>query len=315
VSSFLLQNGLIVAASLFGAALVILGYLVLKPGRKRLPLDRRRPGVAAPQGTLTTMTNAATSAIDKVLGGRQRGLAARLDLAGIKTPVRDVVLLLGATVLALFAAGLVLGAPLIGLLFAALVPLIGWLVLSVKTGRRREVFAQSLDENLQMMAGSLRAGYSLLQAVSTLATEAAQPASDEMQRVVNETRVGRPINDALENSAQRMDNEDFFWISQAIAINREVGGNLADVLEGVAHTIRERAQLRRQVDALSAEGKLSALILMALPLVVLLLLLLINPHYLVRFVDNPIGLLMLAAAVVLLLIGGLWLRVMVRIKY
>ena len=108
------------------------------------------------------------------------------------------------------------------------------------------------------MAGSLRAGHSLLRAVDSVASEADAPTSEEFARIVNETRVGRDLNDALDEVAERMGSDDFTWVAQAIAIHREVGGNLAEVLDAVGHTIRERNAIRRQVKALAAEGKLSA---------------------------------------------------------
>lgn len=112
-----------------------------------------------------------------------------------------------------------------------------------------------------------------------------------------------------------MKNEDFFWITQAIAINREVGGNLADVLDGVGVTIRQRSQLRRQVKSLSAEGQLSAIILGALPFVMFLILFTVNrPYVMTLFTTSP-GLVMVAAGVVLLIVGLLWLRKTVQIKF
>jgi tight adherence protein B len=166
-----------------------------------------------------------------------------------------------------------------------------------------------------MMAASLRAGYSLLQAIQAMSSEADSPTKDEFSRVLNETRIGRPLNESLIEVSHRMGSEDFNWVAQAIAINREVGGNLADVLDGVAHTIRERNQLHRQVSALAAEGKLSAVILMALPFGVIAFLSIGNPKYLSVLFTTTIGWMIVGAAIVMLVIGGLWLRVTVRIKF
>jgi tight adherence protein B len=137
----------------------------------------------------------------------------------------------------------------------------------------------------------------------------------EFSRVINETRVGRQLGHALEETARRTNSEDFVWVTQAIAINREVGGNLAEVLDGVGYTIRERNQIRRQVKALSAEGRLSAVVLMALPLGVLAFLSITNPAYIARFTESLAGYTMIAAGVFLLIIGGLWLRKVVSLKF
>src|SRR3712207_5508694 len=107
-----------------------------------------------------------------------------------------------------------------------------------------------------------------------------------------------------------MGSDDFRWIAQAIAIHREVGGNLAEVLDTVGHTIRERNAIRRQVKALAAEGKLSAIVLMALPFGLCAFIAMTNPAYLAGFTESTTGYLMLAVAVVLLLTGGFWLKKM-----
>ncbi|HEY5471876.1 MAG TPA: type II secretion system F family protein, partial [Candidatus Limnocylindrales bacterium] len=115
--------------------------------------------------------------------------------------------------------------------------------------------------------------------------------------------------------ANRMGSEDFNWVSQAIAINRDVGGNLADVLDGVARTIRDRNQLHRQVASLASEGKLSAIILMALPFAVTAFLTIGNPGYLNRLFTTTIGWAIVVVAIIMLTIGGLWLRATVKIKF
>ena len=143
------------------------------------------------------------------------------------------------------------------------------------------------------MAGSLRAGHSLLRAVDSVSQEAEAPTSEEFSRIVNETRVGRDLNDALDEVAERMGSDDFTWVAQAIAIHREVGGNLAEVLDAVGHTIRERNEIRRQVKALSAEGKLSAIVLMALPFGVTGFISLTNPGYIAKFTQSLTGYAML----------------------
>ena len=137
----------------------------------------------------------------------------------------------------------------------------------------------------------------------------------EFARIVNETRVGRPLGDSLDETAARMKSDDFSWVTQAIAINREVGGNLAEVLDGVASTIRERNQIRGQVNALSAEGKLSAYVLMALPFGIAGFLLVANPEYMMKFTESVIGYCLIVASVLLLIIGGLWLRKVVSFKF
>ena len=150
----------------------------------------------------------------------------------------------------------------------------------MRTSRRRAKFADQLDDTLQLIAGGLRAGHGLIRSGRRgRAATPTRPTSEELARVVNETRLGRDLADALAVTAQRMQSDDFEWVAQAIAINRETGGNLAEVLDQVGKTIRERNQIRRQVSALSAEGRLSAIVLVALPIVVFLFLAVIQPTY------------------------------------
>ena len=299
---------------LLATAGVTMTVLVTLPST-RLPLARRRVG-SEPQGSgIQRIATVTTNTVDRFMRGRSSSLDAILEEAGVETPAKDLIVITGAAALACFAFGLVLGQGVIGVLLALLCPILGRMYLSMLADQRRKAFGKQLDETLQMMAGSLRAGYSLPQAVGTIAQEAGKPVSQEFARVTNETRVGRPMIDSLNDVATRMRNEDFYWITQAIGINREVGGNLADVLDTVSKTIRERTQMKRQVAALAADGKLSAIILMLLPFVVTLFLFLTNREYIMRLFSDPLGWAMLAAGVIMLGIGGFWLTKVINLKY
>jgi tight adherence protein B len=300
-------------------AITIVSFLIIRPGFRRLSRDRRRQLQGRKRDTkattLTTAADFATDQIGKVLAKRGSSLAGRLELAGLHMKASDVVLLTVAASLAAGAVVMLMVAPAIGLIVAVVIPVLGWFILGFLVGRRKRAFADQLDSTLQMMAASLRAGYSLLQAVQAMSSEADSPVKDEFSRVLNETRIGRPLNDSLIEVANRMNSEDFNWVAQAIAINREVGGNLADVLDGVAHTIRERNQLHRQVNSLAAEGKLSAVILMALPFGVIAFLTMSNPQYLNKLFTTTIGWGIVVASIVMLTVGGIWLRATVKIKF
>jgi tight adherence protein B len=243
------------------------------------------------------------------------GLASTLQAAGLRLTPPDLVLLTLSGSVVGASLGLLGGSLLLSLVLGGSVPVVARLTLGVLAGRRRAAFADQLDDSLQLMAGSLRAGHSLLRAMDAVAGEAAAPTSEEFARIVNETRVGRDLTDALQELALRMRSDDFTWVTQAIAIHREVGGNLAEVLDRVGQTIRERNAIRRQVKALSAEGKLSAIVLMALPVGVAAFLFATNPDYMSVFTEGLVGYAMLAAAGVLLAVGGLWLRKTVRITF
>ena len=319
MSWFATTSMLTLGSFLLLVAITIFAFLVIRPGFRRVSRDRRRQlqGRKRPKQatTLATATDFATGQIGKILAKRGRGLAGQLELAGIKTKASDVVVLTVAASLAAGALMMLVVAPAIGLVVAVVIPVVGWFILGFLVGRRKRAFADQLDSTLQMMAASLRAGYSLLQSIQAMSSEGDSPTKDEFSRVLNETRIGRPFNESLIEVAHRMGSEDFKWVAQAIAINREVGGNLADVLDGVARTIRDRNQLHRQVAALAAEGKLSAIILMALPFGVAAFLTIGNPAYLSRLFTTTIGWGIVVAAIIMLTVGGIWLRATVKIKF
>lgn len=297
-------------------SMVILTYLLLSPRPPRLSRARRRP--EAPHASaLTGATDTMTGLVDRVL--RRRGaaerIAAALEEAGLTTRVQDFAFLVGVGALVAATAGLLVSGPLLALALAATAPFVAKIGLRVLASRRRAAFADQLDDALQLMASSLRAGHSLLQALASVSTEAEEPTSTEFVRIINETRVGRPLNEALDETAERMGSEDFTWVTQAISINREVGGNLADVLDGVGDTIRERNQIRRQVKVLAAEGKISVYVLMALPIGISAFLWVTNPSYLAPFTESLLGYGMLVMSVVMFIIGGLWLRKTARINF
>lgn len=294
-----------------GLTAVVLGAMP----NNQLPMSRRRPD-SAPQGTnLQRVATVTTDTVDKFMRGRSGSLDVILEEAGVATPAKDLIVILGALALACFAFGVVMQQPVVGLLLALMCPVAGRMLLSMLADRRRKAFGRQLDEILQMMAGSLRAGYSLPQAVATIAQEAGDPVAQEFARVTNEARVGRSMMESLDDLARRMRNEDFYWITQAIGINREVGGNLADVLDNVSKTIRERTQMKRQVAALAADGTLSAIILMLLPFVIALVLFVVSPAYISKLFAEPLGWAMIGAGGVMLAIGGVWMAKIINLKY
>jgi tight adherence protein B len=297
-------------------ALLVLALVVLPAGPRRVSLDRLDPSHVPPSSALAGAGNAASAAVTRLLRrGRVAAGQAALERAGISTSLPDFVLTVGLIAVGLGIVTALLAGPLLGLLAAGVVPLGAKTLVTLKAGRRQTAFADQLDDSLQLMASSLRAGHSLLRAVDSVSQEAASPTSEEFARIVNETRVGRDLNDSLDEVAERMGSDDFTWVAQAIAIHREVGGNLAEVLDAVCRTIRERNAIRRQVKALAAEGKLSAIVLMALPFGIVAFISITNPGYLAAFTTSPIGYAMLAVAAVMMLIGGLWLKKTVAIRF
>jgi tight adherence protein B len=200
-------------------------------------------------------------------------------------------------------------------LFCLLAPIIGQLVINRSAVKRRSKFDTQLGDTLQLLSGSLRAGHSVLRAIDAAATESAAPTSEEMRRVVTETSLGRDLLSSLNDTAARMRSEDFVWVSQAIQINREVGGNLAEVLDQVNGTIRERSEIKGQIKALAAEGKFSAYILIAMPFGVVGMLLVASPGYMDPLFTHPLGWTLIGISAVLMVIGCLWMRKIIDLKF
>ena len=151
--------------------------------------------------------------------------------------------------------------------------------------KRTERMREQLPDVLTILASSLRAGHSFMQALDAVAREIPQPAATEFQRVVAEIRLGRSTDDALEALSERVGSSDFKWAVLAVNIQREVGGNLAEILDNVADTLRERAQMRRQIRVLTAEGRLSAWVLTLLPLGIAVILLVLGVFWMRKIVD------------------------------
>jgi tight adherence protein B len=266
---------------------------------------KQSPGAS----TLTEQARAAAESVLASNAGFEAKLATRLEAAGMALRSSEWLLLHIAVAFGAGILGVLLGAgnPLIIVVFFAFGAVGPWLYLSIRRTRRLRAFDSGLADSLQLMSGSLSAGLSLAQSLDTIVREGQEPITSEYKRVIVETRLGVGLEDALEGVADRMQSVDFKWVVMAIRIQREVGGNLAELLNTVAATLREREYLRRHVKALSAEGRLSTWILGGLPPVFLLYLVLAKPDYVHPMFSTAIGLIMLSVMAVLLTVGVFWM--------
>lgn len=219
-------------------------------------------------------------------------------------------------VLGLAAVSMILfGSLVIGVVLGALLGWVGTAMwLRSRARGRQKRFADELPDFLMLLASSLRAGLSFTHAMDAYVADSKGEVGRQMRRVLREVQVGAELDDALEICADRMDNEDLRWVVTALSIQREVGGSLSVILDAAAHTIKERSELQREVRTLSAEGRLSAYILIGLPVGVFLFLLLTRREYISALWTEPLGLVMLGALFVLLGVGVVWMRNVVRIK-
>ncbi|HEX2043413.1 MAG TPA: type II secretion system F family protein [Acidimicrobiales bacterium] len=188
---------------------------------------------------------------------------------------------------------------------SALTPVV---VLALAITRRRRRFESELPGALQMLAGSLRSGRSLLQALQGLVEETAEPVASELARALAHVRLGRPIEDALDEMARRVASEDARFVASAVRMQRPIGGNLAELLGIVAETMVERARLRGEVKALTAEGRMSAVVLGLLPIGLGLVMYAVDPNYMSTLFDDPLGRSMMAGAAALAVGGFFWMK-------
>lgn len=313
-----------VAAGIVGGTAFVIGTLILilivllprppRPGERLVVYHEQTDGATARLSALAQWT---TEATDRRI--RKGDLGARLDRAlegaGVNLRPGELVVMLMSSTVIVFALGVLGGNALLGLFLAALLPLGAKLWLSVRRDRRQAAFADQLTDVLLLVSSSLRAGYGLTQGIDAVSRDADEPAASEFRRIIIEHRLGRDLDEAMENCATRMDNDDFKWVVQAISIHRDVGGDLAKVLDNIVATVRDRADVLREVRSLSAEGRMSARVLVALPFLVLAMMQLTNAQYMSTLISEPIGLVLLAAAALLMLTGVLVIRRMVKIQY
>ncbi|MGH3497558.1 MAG: type II secretion system F family protein [Nocardioidaceae bacterium] len=254
----------------------------------------------------------------KALGGKSldSSLATRLDGAGLKLNSAEWVLTHAGIAVGAGVVGVLLSSG--GILFTGVCLMLGivgpWLYLKRKQSRRLKRFNSQLAETLTLISGSLSAGLSFTQALDTVVREGNEPVAGEFRRALVEQRLGVEIEHALEGVAERMQSKDFGWVVMAIRIQREVGGNLAELLLTVAATLREREYLRRQVQVLSAEGRLSAYILGGLPPGFVGYLALARPTYLAPMLHNQLGWIMIGVACVMMTVGVFWLKKSVKVE-
>ena len=279
---------------------------------------KRRAGKAKAASS-ASITDAAKAKAASVLANN-RGLEAKIAkrLEGAATTLRPAEWLLlhgGIAMITALMFLLLSGGNLILLVVGLLVGVwLPWFFLGFKAKRRIKAFQAALPDTLQLMAGSLSAGLSLAQSTDTIVREGSEPITSEFKRVIVESRLGVPLEDAMEGVAERMESRDFEWVVMAIRIQREVGGNLAELLLTVAGTLREREYIRRHVRALSAEGRLSCYVLGGLPPGFLAYLALSKWSYVEPLFTTPIGYALLGGMAVLLTVGIVWMSKVSKVE-
>ena len=308
-------------------ALTLLGYAAsgyaVQRQEEKAALDRR----------LTSMAGVATTTVGTsvVKDRRLSGIAAlntvlaqvslvgplvkMIRQAGLKRRAGEVILYIPLLGLAAFLFVVLLGLPSIfGIIAAVVAGSLPLMVISRMRTRRLALFSEQLPDALDLIRAALQAGHGFVSALQVVAQEFPDPIAWEFSEVAEEVRLGLPMRDALYHLMERVDDPNLPILVVGVLITQEVGGNLAEVLNNTTYTIRERFKLLREVRVMTAQGRLSGLVLTALPFLVGGALFLLNPLYFGVMLERPAGHMMLAYALLSILLGHVVIRRIIQIK-
>lgn len=313
-----------IVAVMLAAGLIGFGAYSLFPGPKRgtvrnrmaefvsVPLGRR--GRERPTAQLTGKLLDGT---ESLLRGSTRWHRFKweLQVAQVKMPAEQIIVLtLLASIVSFLFIEYFFGSLLVGIMFAIAIPFgARWLV-KRDLAKKRAQFAEQLPDNLQVLASALRAGHSFIGALSVVVNDAPEPAKSEFQRVIADEQLGVPVDQALRVVVERMDNRELEQVALVASMQRESGGNTAEVLDRVTETIRERFELRRNVKTLTAQGRMSRWVLTALPISLFAFISLVNPTYMHVLTQSVAGKVLLVLAAISVTAGSLIIKRIVDIK-
>jgi tight adherence protein B len=323
LSAFLTLPVMMAIAFAGSILILFIGLQIVLSGRNevietRLERYATRPAVGARQGP---SQRARGDRFEGLLNEeRSSSIATELARADLRlTPGEYVAINLVSILLGAFL-GLMLGGGLVtsGLIFALAGALIGFygprLYVRLLQRRRLNAFNNQLGDTIVLLSNSLRSGYSLLQSMETASKELSAPMSEELQRVTREVGLGLTMQTALANMYRRMPSDDLDLLITAINVQHEVGGNLAEILDNIAHTIRERVRIMGEIRTITAQQRLSGYILAVLPVLLGFLIYLLNPGYISHLWENTCGLLMLGTGVLMMVLGFVAIRKITNIE-
>ena len=236
-------------------------------------------------------------------------LQAGLPILGSEFLIIELV----AAIIAFVFAGLLTMQLPVAILAFLFMPLVGWMLLQMKIRKRRKDFVNQLGDMLSMVASALRAGFSFVQAVEIVSKEMAAPMSVEVSKLIREINVGVPMETALEDINRRVECPEFELITTAVLIQRQVGGNLAQILDNISDTINERIRMKREVLALTAQGRMSAVVLALLPIALAAFLFSMHHDYFDPLLESPMGKVAIGIALLMELLGYLVIKRIVDI--
>ena len=292
---------LVVVGILIGIGVLVIGFVLSR--RANQSFIERRLGIAEPEAITPTGeeggTTALTDAINRALARRGVGsyIATQMARANLKFTVGefialDIILVIGAGLgTFLWRGDLIVTA--IGVIAGFALP---WVYVTLMRGRRLRAFNDQLGDTLNLMVNSIRAGYSILQAMEAVSEEMGSPICDEFGRVVREVQLGLTLEQGLDNMMRRITSDDLDMMVTAIKVQREVGGNLAEVLDSISYTIRERVRIKGDIRSLTAYGRGAGNLLTAVPILLSAIIYLITPDFMSLLFTDRCGWMMLGFA-------------------
>jgi tight adherence protein B len=306
------------------AGLVGLGAYLMVPGPKRGAIRRRMAEFVSVPDAIRDGQRPTAQLTERMLEGTESMLRGNSwwqrfkwesEIAKVQMPPEQIIVLtVIGSLLTLFVIKFLTGSLLAAIVAAVAIPLVVRSLLRRKLAKQRKLFAEQLPDNLQVLASALRAGHSFIGALSVVVNDAPEPARSEFQRVVADEQLGVPIDEALRVVVQRMDSRELEQVALVGALQRETGGNTAEVLDRVTDTIRERFELRRTVQTLTAQGRMSRWVLTFLPVGLLFIITLVNPGYMQVMYDRTAGRVLLVLAAISIACGSLVIKRIVNIK-
>jgi tight adherence protein B len=318
----LLHSNAAIAAVSLAVALVILlaAYLALRPraksaARRLLPYGARSESTTLARDVIDIPIRARGPSKDSRAGQMWARFSTDVVRSGLsEDPTRVMMTGIGSGFAVAALIAVITGRPETAIVVAPMGPVVAWFYVTRRAGAWHRHFDAQLPDSLAVLASSLRAGQSLLQAVAHVAEEADDRVSAEWSQVVSDTRLGMAIEDAIDEMVKRVHNRDLHWIALVARVQHSAGGNMAEMFDTVAETVRSRHRLRSQVATLTAQGRMSRWILTLAPLGLAGLFFIIGPSYVSLLVDDPTGRILILIAAGLTVVGSFWLKRIVEIE-
>ncbi len=246
---------------------------------------------------------------------RGKTLDLRMRKAGLSLLGTEFLIILGLSAALGFVVAFILSKKLyMAVLVAIFVMMVEWVYVLIRTQRRETLFRNQLGDCLTMVANAMRAGFSFLQAMDLISKEMEPPISEEFKHVMRDISLGTSMERALEDMDKRVGSPDFSLVVTAVLIQQQVGGDLARILDTISETIQDRIRMRREVQTLTAQGRISGWVLAALPVGMCILLNIISPGYLDPLFKEKIGQMAMGGAVILIIIGFIVIQRIVDIE-